>query len=194
MKALTHLILKSMSPPWERMKKKAGSAAFCLWEDLLVIYSWKPWEDSFNFALETCIKPYCQHIVFPVTHFTDSKSVKELSSGSITTFESLHFQIQSAIAKPGDLHFKKKKRSSDCNNIMPLIFPRSRLTGKGTSTVEGEIALGKPHSIFSKVESLGGEQNQIASLSRSNSLTSLQKVRNNTTSSRFIQKEKKGES
>lgn len=63
------------------------------YEIFLVIYSCKPWEDSFNFALETCIKPYCQHIVFPVTHFTDSKSVKELSSGSITAFESLLFQI-----------------------------------------------------------------------------------------------------
>ena len=77
---------------------------------------------------------------------------------------------------------------------MPLIFPRSRLTGKGTSTVEGEIAVGEPHTIFLKVESLEGEQNQIVSLSRSNSLTSLQKVSNNIISSRFIQKEKKSKS
>ena len=54
----------------------------------LVIDSCKPWEDSFHFALETCIKPCCQHIVFPVLHFTDSKSAQELSSCSTAAFES----------------------------------------------------------------------------------------------------------
>lgn len=36
---------------------------------------------------------------------------------------------------------------------MPLIFPRSRLSGKGTYIVERKEAVGEPHSIFSKVES-----------------------------------------
>lgn len=58
--------------------------------------------------------------------------------------------------------------------------------GKGTSTVEGEMAVGEPHSMFSKVESLGGGQDHTVSLSRSNALISLLKVSNNTTSSRFI--------
>ena len=48
-------------------------AAFA-YKIFLMIDSCKPWEDSFHFALETCIKPYCQCIVFPVMHFTDSKS------------------------------------------------------------------------------------------------------------------------
>lgn len=35
---------------------------------------------------------------------------------------------------------------------MPLIFPRSRLTGKGAYVVKRKEAVGEPRSIFSKVE------------------------------------------
>lgn len=53
---------------------------------------------------------------------------------------------------------------------MALIFPRSRLTGKGTTIVEGKEVVGEPHSIFSKAESLERKQDQSISLSRSNAL------------------------
>jgi hypothetical protein len=49
----------------------------------------------------------CQHIVFPVTLCTDSKSVNELRLLAALLHFNLLFQIQSALAKPGDLHFKQ---------------------------------------------------------------------------------------
>lgn len=57
--------------------------------------------------------------------------------------------------------------------------------------MEGKEAMEEPYSIFSKVQSLGGKQDQVVSLLRLNTFISLQKVSNNTTSSRFIQKVKK---
>lgn len=53
---------------------------------------------------------------------------------------------------------------------MPLIFPRSRLTGSRTSREEGKEDVGESDSIFSKGESLGGEQDQTVSISRSGAL------------------------
>lgn len=54
---------------------------------------------------------------------------------------------------------------------MPLIFPRSRLAGNGTSIEEGKEDEGESNSMFSKVEgSLGGEQYQTVSVSRSGAL------------------------
>lgn len=53
---------------------------------------------------------------------------------------------------------------------MPLIFPRSRPAGNGTSVEEGKEDVGEFNSIFSKVESLGGEEDQTVSISRSGAL------------------------
>lgn len=79
-----------------------------------------------------------------------------MSSGRITAFESLLFQIQSAIAKPGNLHFKKKN-GSDCHNFMPLIFSRSEITSKEPTIVQRKYAR-EAHSIFSKVKRPGGSR------------------------------------
>lgn len=43
---------------------------------------------------------------------------------------------------------------------MPLNFPRSKLTEKGTTTVEGKEVVGESHSIFSKVK--GWEGNKLS--------------------------------
>lgn len=55
---------------------------------------------------------------------------------------------------------------------MPLIFPRSRLAGNGTSIEEGKEDEGESNSTFSKVANLGGEQDKTISVSRSGALIS----------------------